>query len=235
MSRQATKAAAVKDDKQRSTTAASSPSLLIGTPAYGGMMHMSHVQCLFELAAAGISFRLATIGNESLITRARNTILSAFHSQPELSHLLFLDADVHLPAADLKRMLAADVPVIGAPVALKALDPHGNRLWNLGRSMGSAGALVKVEHVGTAALLLSRQACNALVDDAIANGRIYRRQNRAQGAADPQLHYDVFQVGVRDGVYFSEDYWACARLRSLGFDILIDPAALTTHHGTMAV
>jgi hypothetical protein len=46
-----------------------------------------------------------------------------FLQRPEFSHLLFLDADVQLPAAGLARLLAADKPVIGAPVALKGAAP----------------------------------------------------------------------------------------------------------------
>jgi hypothetical protein len=208
---------------------------MVGTPAYGGMVHVEFVRSLFAFGNAGITFRMSTIGNESLITRARNTIISMFHAQPEFTHLLFLDADVHLPAADLQRMLAANVPVLGAPVALKGFDANGNRMWNLGRTLGTSGSLIKVENVGTALLLLSRTACTALVDDAIANGRIYQRGAEARGDLNPELHYDVFQVGVHDGVYLSEDYWACRRLHALGFDILIDPTVITTHHGVMAV
>ncbi len=209
--------------------------LLVGTPAYGGMVHVEYVRSLFAFSAAGISYTMSMIGNESLITRARNTIISIFHAQPQYTHLLFLDADVHLPAPDLQRMLAAEVPVIGAPVALKGFDEAGTRMWNLGRTLGTSGSLIKVENVGTAVLLLSRAACSALVEDAIAHGRIYQRGSTARGDIEVDLHYDVFQVGVHDGVYLSEDYWACRRLHALGFDVLIDPTVITTHHGVMAV
>ena len=227
--------------RPRSTpTSAPSPApspvnLLIGTPAYGGMVHIEYVRSVFAFGAAGINYRMSMIGNESLITRARNTIISIFHGQAEHTHLLFLDADVHLPAADLQRMIAANVPVIGAPVALKGLDENGNRIWNVGRTLGTTGSLIKVENVGTAVLLLSRAACTALVEDAIANGRIYQIGNAVRGDFNPDLHYDVFQVGVHDGVYLSEDYWVCRRLHALGFDVLIDPTVVTTHHGVMAM
>ncbi|MFO1024669.1 MAG: hypothetical protein U1E70_05745 [Acetobacteraceae bacterium] len=209
--------------------------LLVGTPAYGGMVHLEYVRSLFEFARAGLQFEMATIGNESLITRARNAIISNFYSRPEYTHLLFLDADVRLQAADLLRMLQSNVPVLGAPVALKSFDEQGNRIWNLGRTRGTTGSLVKVEMVGTAVLLLSRAACAALVEDAITHGRVYERGGFLQGDPGAAVHYDVFQVGVHDGVYLSEDFWACRRLHSLGFDVLIDPTVVTTHHGVMAV
>ena len=216
--------------------AAPSPvNLLIGTPAYGGMVHIEYVRSVFAFGAAGVPYRMSMIGNESLITRARNTIISIFHAEPEYTHLLFLDADVRLPAADLQRMLAANVPVIGAPVALKGLDENGNRIWNLGRPLGTTGSLIKVENVGTAVLLLSRGACSALVDDAISHGRIYQIGNTVRGDFSLDLHYDVFRVGVHDGAYLSEDYWVCRRLHALGFDTLIDPTVVTTHHGVMAM
>ena len=137
--------------------------ILIGTPAYGGMVHIDYLRRLFEYTKAGIQFQLDTIGNESLITRARNAILATFHVRRELTHLLFLDADVSLPAAELVRMLKARAPVIGAPVALKGFDADGARMWSVGRCVGVAGSLLKVENVSTGALLLSRAACDALV------------------------------------------------------------------------
>lgn len=60
-------------------------------------------------------------------------------------NLLFLDADIDLPAADLLRMVGAGVPVIGAPVAMKAFDAAGNRIWNLGPTLGGSGSLIKAE------------------------------------------------------------------------------------------
>lgn len=210
-------------------------SLMVGTPAYGGMVHLDYMNALFGFTASGIPFQLASIGNESLITRARNTVIANFHANPQFTHLLFLDADVHLPAAGLQRMLAANVPVIGAPVALKGSDDDGNRLWNVGPALGSRGRLIEVGRVGTAALLLSRAAVQALVDDAVADGRVYTPAPNVARALGQTQHYDIFQVGVKDGIYLSEDYWVCERLRSLGFAVLIDPTVITTHHGTIAV
>lgn len=209
--------------------------VMVGTPAYGGMVHLDYVRSLFGFLRSGIGFESVAIGNESLITRARNTILAGFHRRREFSHLLFLDADVHLSGEALAQMLAADVPVIGAPVALKRVNPDGSRIWNIGRSKGSRGRLVKVEHIGTAALILSRDAVEALVQDAIAHNRTYARPATTQGDPDTAVHYDVFQVGVHEGEYLSEDYWVCRRLATLGFDIFIDPSVVTTHNGIMAV
>jgi hypothetical protein len=209
--------------------------IMIGTPAYGGMVHIEYLRRLFEYSREGIQFQLDTIGNESLITRARNAILATFHARRELTHLLFLDADTSLPASGLIRMLMARAPVIGAPVALKGFDANGARIWNVGRCVGVTGSLLKVENVGTAALLLSRAACDVLVEDAIAHGRTYARAKTLVGNTDTSVHYDVFRVGVHDKQYLSEDYWVCRRLQTLGFDVLIDPTIVTTHYGAMPV
>jgi hypothetical protein len=209
--------------------------IMIGTPAYGGMVHIDYLRCLFDYNRAGIRFQLDTIGNESLITRARNAILATFHVRRELTHLLFLDGDVNLPAAGLIRMLRARAPVIGAPVALKVFNANGSRTWSVGRCVGAAGSLLKVENVGTGALLLSREVCDVLVQDAIDHGRTYARMTTLKGNTDTSVHYDVFRVGVQANEYLSEDYWVCRRLRTLGFDVLIDPSIITTHYGTMPV
>jgi hypothetical protein len=210
--------------------------LLIGTPAYGGMIHCDYVSALLAYQHAGIAFGLMTIGNESLITRARNTILAEFDAHEDFTHLLFLDADVLLPAAGLQRMIAHGKDVIGAPVALKGRAADGNRLFNLGEACGEEGALLLCTRIGTAALMLSRRAVAALIADAKAHGHAYTRGSSARGTSlRAAAHYDVFRVGVIDGEYLSEDYWACRSLRRLGFAIHVDPTVVTQHSGVVQV
>lgn len=208
--------------------------VMVATPAYGGAVQLSYVRSLLGYAAAGLRFTLVGIANESLVTRARNALLSTFHARPEYTHLLFLDADVGLPAAGLARMLAAGKDVIGAPVPLKGRGPRGERIFNVGRCIGEEGALMLCERIGTAALMLTRRAVDALVDEARLRGGVYRPMTTLVGDEGVDVHYDVFRTGVVDGEYLSEDFWACATLRSLGFDIHVDPAIVTTHHGTLA-
>jgi hypothetical protein len=210
------------------------PALLIGTPAYGGMVHSDFTSALLTYQQAQIPFALMTIGNESLITRARNTILAEFHARPAFSHLLFLDADVSLPAAGLRRLLDSGRDVIGAAVALKGRNAEGGRIFNVGFLVGEDGPLYEVERVGTAALLLSRKAVDALVEDARREGRVYSLGFHVRGAdLQASVHYDVFRTGVVGDEYLSEDFWVCRQLRQLGFHIYIDPTIVTRHSGMM--
>ena len=150
------------------------PLVMIATPAYGGMVHVDYVNSLLTYQRAGIAYSLATIGNESLITRARNTLLSMFWANEAFTHLLFLDADVSLPAESLQHMLTRRRDVIGAPVALKGRDAQGGRIFNVGRCVGEAGEHMLVEHIGTAALMLSRKAVASLIQQATERRRVRR-------------------------------------------------------------
>jgi hypothetical protein len=211
------------------------PLVLICTPAYGGMVHTDYVASLLAFKDADIAFGHLTIGNESLISRARNTLAAGFLARSEFTHLLFLDGDVKLPPEGLRRMLAHDKDIIGAPVALKGRNPDGSRIFNIGKVIGEEGLLICADRIGTAALMFSRKAIQALADDAIAQGFAYQRNPHARGASDPAVHYDVFRVGVRNGEYLSEDYWACLTAVKLGFKVYVDPTIVTEHHGTVAV
>lgn len=213
---------------------AASTHLLIGTPAYGGMVHSDFASALLTYQQMQIGFALMTIGNESLITRARNSILSEFHARPEFTHLLFLDADVLLPPAGLHRMLDSGRDVIGAAVALKGRNADGSRIFNVGKTCGEDGPHYRVERIGTAALLLSRKAVDALVADAVDDGRIYKTNRQLRGMTlRAPVHYDVFRTGVVDDEYLSEDFWVCRQLRRLGFDVFLDPTIVTRHSGMM--
>lgn len=203
---------------------------MIGTPAYGGMVHLDYLNSISDYYRSGLPFAISAIGNESLITRARNAILSRFYEDRAYSHLLFLDADVHLSAAGLKQLIEHDVDVVGAPVALKGFNERGERVFNIGRTLGERGGLHEVERIGTAALLLSRAAVETLVEEAKQSGAVYDRP-LSRGASSPEKHFDVFRVGVVDGDYLSEDFWICHRLRQFKYRVFVDPQIVTRHQG----
>ena len=207
------------------------PCILIGTPAYGGQVHVDYVHGLLDYFRHQIRFRVMTIGNESLITRARNTIISTFYQSQEYTHLLFLDADVHLTGEGLQTLLQHRLPVIGAAVALKQANASGSKPANYRGVLSQQDNLLTVEKLGTAVLMLERTAVEALVDEAIADGRVYEYTIETELGRTKVENYDVFQVGVEDKIYLSEDFWVCHRLRQLGFDINVDLSVPTTHYG----
>lgn len=208
------------------------PNILIGTPAYAGQVNVDYVHALLSFYRESVRFSLMTVDKESLITRARNAIISQFHAFPDFSHLLFLDGDVHLDGRALSRLLSHDKDVIGAPVPLKGTDRRGRQLYNTGRTLRQEGELIISDRIGTAVLLLSRSAVTALIGDAASHARVYGTSpDHVASNGGYVAQYDVFQVGVVDGEYLSEDYWVCRRLQDLGFEIHVDPSVPVRHHG----
>lgn len=207
------------------------PNILIGTPAYGGQVHIDYVRGLLDYFRHRIRFSVLTIGNESLITRARNTIISTFYQSQGHTHLLFLDGDVHLTGEGLQTLLRHRLPVIGAAVALKQVNASGSKPVNYMGVLSQQDNLLTVEKLGTAVLMLERAAVEALVDDAIADGRVYEYTIETEYGSNKVENYDVFQVGVEDKIYLSEDFWVCHRLRQLGFAINVDLSVPTIHYG----
>ena len=65
---------------------------MIGTPCYGGLLSEAYLHGIMDLTrvAAQNNFQvnLNTIGNESLITRARNTLVSQFLDMEPIQLLL---------------------------------------------------------------------------------------------------------------------------------------------------
>ncbi len=206
------------------------PNIFIGTPAYNGMVHMDYVDSIMDFHRKGIPFTYIMIGNESLITRGRNTIISYFYTTMDYTHLLFLDADIHLSADGLIQLLSHEKDVIGAPVALKGRNKQtGGAVYNVGKLLGEEENLTKTDRIGTAVFMLSRKAVDALVDSV---DDYYYANPHTRGDANPNTKmYDIFQTGVFDHNYLSEDYYVCKVLMELGFEIYVDTNVMTRHNG----
>lgn len=202
--------------------------ILIGTPAYNGQIHIDYLNSILDMHREKLPISVMCIGNESLITRGRNTIISYFNEMKEFTHLLFLDADIGISANDIKRLLSHNVDVIGAPVPLKGYDAKGNKVYNvINPVLDEKTKLYKVDKVGTAVFMLSRNAVKDLIDDS----EPYSRNELTRGDNKELIHYDVFKTSVEDSIYLSEDFYVCKKLKELGYDIYVDDKIIVKHNG----
>lgn len=204
--------------------------LMVATPAAGGLVHVEHVATLLGLARSRIAFSHVTASGERDPARARNALASAFHALSGPTHLLFLDADVGLASADVIRMLEHGRDVVAAPVPLDERGPDGEPRFDVGRAVGEDGPLSLHERAGASVLLLARRAVDALVDDAKAAGRVYESATALDGEPGMRIDYDVFHAGAVDGEYVSGDARACETLRRFGHAIHVDPAIVVRRH-----
>ena len=62
--------------------------LLIGIPAYNCLTHIDNNNTIISICSSHLNARVMYIGNESLITRGRNSIISVFYCDDtiETSH-----------------------------------------------------------------------------------------------------------------------------------------------------
>jgi hypothetical protein len=83
--------------------------LFIATPCYGGNLHYQYVISLIQmmkyLDKVNIGYTISFLGNESLVTRARNIMVGKFLSDPSCTHLLFIDADIQFCVQSVNKLL----------------------------------------------------------------------------------------------------------------------------------
>ena len=99
--------------------------LFIGTPCYGGMITADYFKSCMQLVAIAasqkIELQFGTIGNESLITRARNTLVQLF-MDGDYTHLLFIDSDIAFNPEAVIRMLDYNKDVVTGIYPRKTID-----------------------------------------------------------------------------------------------------------------
>ena len=190
-----------------------------------------------EFNRTDLFYNLIYVPNDSIISRARNTLISEFYAiRDRFTHLLFLDADCYLPADGIIKMLSYDLDVISPIFPIKTTHTSTNNPNKLSQtsiniipgevaSMTPGSKLIEVSGIGTAGLMISKKAVVSLVEDAIKDHRTYKLPGTNI------VRFDVFGVGVIDGNYVGEDHWVCRKLRKLGYRIFVDPTIPTRHSG----
>ena len=70
-----------------------------------------------------------------------------------------------------------------------------------------------------------------LIMKAMEDKRVYRVHPLMRLPGVPDVQYDIFGVGVKNGEYLSEDYWVCEALAELDYKIYVDTAVAVNHTG----
>ena len=225
------------------------PKLLIGTPCYNGTVTIQYMSSMLRLqhilAQEGTAFSHATTASESLITRARNFIVSQFLDGPQFTHLLFIDADIGFDPSIVRRYLKADKDIVAGIYPIKHLDPEAIRGLPSGRSIATtlkyatkldeterpdADGFSKAEYAATGFMLIKR---NVLEQMAAAHPELKYERSFSKGGRGANL-YALFDTSLdrEKGLYLPEDYTFCNRWRAMGGEIWVDVRSKFTHVGT---
>ena len=204
----------------------------IAMPCYGGMLtescFMSFIKFANTARQLGIDWTLETMVNESLISRARNTLTAKFLHQKESTHLMFIDADIGWEPWHLLVLLNRDKDMIGGLYPMKTMPIKWVVNGFEGAEEGPDG-LQEVSKTGTGFLLTKRNVFEKMA------GHPAVKQYKNDIGLDPvydQYLRTYWDTAVRQNRYYSEDWTACENWRDLGGRIWVDKRVLLRHTGT---
>jgi len=195
--------------------------IFIGTPCFEYKVNANYVKSLLDFTKNNIDFEPFFL-HDSLITRARNELITQFYENQEVfTHLLWLDADVSIPAIGLKKLLEENVDIIAAPIPIK--DSSSGVHQSIRRTYEEVRNYVyKAEAAATGCLLMSKQSVISLVE----NSKHYFIDDYS----DRKI-YNVFESGIRGKQLMSEDWDICYKLRELGYEIYVNSSFPVLHVG----
>lgn len=230
----------------------SSIKLFIPWIAYNHTVNMEHslsmMRFLLFCQSNGVQVSLYPIGFESLVSRARNAAVAAFMSDPDATHLLFIDADIQFTPNDVVSLLSADKPIVCGAYAKKYLDipklcANGGKLElatspsvHLAAATDPAApptALMKATYATTGFLCIKRSAIADMIQRF--PERKYVNDIDAHYSLNPDYFYDLFPVSINPETrrYESEDYGFSRLATEAGIPIYCATDITLTHYGQM--
>jgi hypothetical protein len=231
-------------------------SITIATPMYGGVCHGAYLKSIIALinllAKKGYNVNYSELSNESLITRARNTLTEMFLRSAN-DYLLFIDSDEGFDADQVVKMIDENEMLIGAAVPMKGINwervktavkdgkeniSNFTAIYNVNISKEQKEELkknptqkVEVDYVGSGLMLIHRDVFQKLKEFTPS----YRSDQHSTGGIEyGETIYDFWRTEV-DPVsnrLLSEDYNFCKVWREQGGKIYLAPYVKVVHVGT---
>lgn len=229
--------------------------VMIATPMYGNMctgnFMVGILQTVLKLQSVGIQTYFAHLGNESLITRARNEMARIFLDS-DADYLMFIDSDIGFNGDAVLSLIQADKDIVCGAYPKKEVDwARIEQAAAEGKTglIDYAGAFVinhvsntadvgiddtncmEVRHGGTGFMLIKRAVFDKLADKV----PTYRSSTikDANGQYTKPEVKEFFATSIDDtGCLLSEDYHFCALWSKEGGKIYVNPFIKLEHVGT---
>jgi len=233
--------------------------IMIATPMYGGLCNGTYTVGLLTAVGVfskhGIAMQYAHMMNESLITRARNSLAKDFLAS-ECTHLMFIDADIGFNPADIPPMVDADKDIICGIYPKKEINwvdvskavqagvppqelPNYtgafvvNTVNDAENLEGNFYEPLEIANGGTGFMLIKRKVFETLI------GKVPTYHNDVFHAVDTnrtvQVVNEFFATSIdkdSGNRLLSEDYHFCKIAREAGFKVWAAPWAQLSHTGT---
>lgn len=204
----------------------------IAMPCYGGMLtestFMSFIKFSNTARELGIDWTLETLVNESLISRARNTLVAKFLPRTDSTHLMFIDADIGWDSWHLLLLLSRNKDIIGGLYPMKSMPVK----WVVNSFAGAESdehGLQEVDKTGTGFMLIKKNVFQQLQQHP--SVKPYCNDTGLDPKYDQYLH-TYFDTTVRNGRYYSEDWTFCENYRDIGGKVYVDKRVLLKHTGS---
>jgi hypothetical protein len=263
------------EDKVREYIAQNNPKLYILTPCFASLCYVNYVDCILKTVDLfkQLNFPLVIefCKNDSLVSRARNNLVAKAMTDPQTTHVLFIDNDITWNPFDILKLIIADKPIVGGAYPLKnynwdklldskgEFDPSAMKSWidkknahpllgniiddksmiqynlvryninYLSNALEIKGNLTKVRHLATGFMMIQRHVFEKMMT-AFPSTKYVDDVNFLRGDEN-NYAYALFDCGVEDGHYFSEDWLFCKRWSKMGGDIWLDVSVNLMHTG----
>ena len=222
--------------------------IFLATPCYGGIVWQEFMQSVLTTLHAcmvnGVGLQVFMVGNESLIPRGRNQIVSEFMST-DCSHLFFVDADIQFQAEEVLKLINHNKDVVVGAYPLKS-DPIRYFIqWkNTERDPDENLSLREVVDAGTGFMMIKRNVIEKMKAEypelhytGDLNDDSYRQDLQNDYVKRQKLKenlYSLFDTShdkENDNNYLSEDYTFCRRWQKIGGKIWLDTTIKLNHIG----
>jgi hypothetical protein len=236
------------------------PKIFIATPMYGGMCAGFYTQSIIQLLttcqANGVDADFSFMFNESLITRARNSLTHTF-LKTDCSHLMFIDSDIKFRAEDVIHMIRADKDILCGIYPKKEINWHsvkaamdrgvpfdqlkshtGSFVVNLVNYVGEVtvpvGEPVEIFNGGTGFMLIKRSVFDKLGESVPSYSNDVVDLGGKMQHSEPIKEFFTTSIEPGTNRLLSEDYHFCRIWREAGGQVYAAPWCHLSHIGTYA-
>ena len=230
--------------------------LQIGTACYDGLVTVGYMMSMVKLMnffrENGVAMNTIVSTKRSMVTRARNSLISRFLYTSDATHFMFIDADISFEPTLVHRMLAFDEDVVGGMYARKELRWDASEAIRQNEPPKTAGLqytgllcegdehqrrgpFVTARYCGAGFMMVKRHVVERLVEahpESACRSENFQYNSSVTNQESFRNHalFDCM-IDPETREYLGDDLAFCHRWRALGGRIWIDVEGSLVHVG----